>query len=123
MIEITVHHHFHNAPGDNGEVLRLLRQLLAQGQTNMTATAADIKAQADQVVAAVKDESDKDDAIILLVEGNTALLTSLKQQLADAIAANDPVALQAALDALTAAESSALSNSAKVLAAVNAGTT
>ncbi len=88
------------------------------------ATVADIKAQADKTLAAVTDESSKDDAIIALVQGNTALITSLKQQLADAIAAGaDPAALDEVLASLTAAETSAISNGQRVLDAVNAGTT
>jgi hypothetical protein len=104
------------------QILALLRTAVVQERTLM-ASVADVKAQADKALAAIADESTKDDSIIALVQANTALITSLKQQLADAIAAgSDPAALQAILDQLTAAETSALANSAKVVAAVNAGT-
>lgn len=81
-----------------------------------------LKDQADKVMAAVTAESDKDDAIIALVNGNTAMIASLKQQLADALAANDPAAIQGVLDSLTAAETSSLANAQKVVDAINANT-
>ncbi len=86
------------------------------------ATVQQIKDQADKTLAAIRDESDKDDAIIILVKGNAAQLADLRQQLADAIAANDPAALDAVLASLQAAETSALANSQKVVDAVNANT-
>jgi len=98
-----------------------LDQLVLQG-VSLMASVADIKAQADKALAAIAAESDKDDAIIALVTAETAMITALKQQLADAIAANDPAALQAVLDALTAAETSALSNAQRVTDAINANT-
>ena len=106
------------------DYLHQLAQQSAVRERTMATTVADVKAQADKTLAAINDESSKDDAIILLVQGNTAMITSLKEQLAAAIAAGaDPTALQAVLDSLVTAESSALANGAKVLAAVNAGTT
>jgi hypothetical protein len=118
--EITVHLHIHH--DDHSEVVHLLQQILEQGAT-MTAQLSDIQAQAQRVLDAVAAESTVDDSILALVQGNTDMITSLKQQLADAIAAgSDPAALQAVLDALTQAETSALSNAAKVQAAVTAGT-
>jgi hypothetical protein len=93
-------------------------------ERRLMATLSDIQAQAQKVLDAVAAESTKDDSIIALVNGQTALITSLKQQLADAIAAGaDPTALQAVLDSLTAAETSSLANAAKVTDAVNANTT
>ncbi len=104
------------------EILRLVRTI-AQKESALMATVADIKAQADKALAAITSESDKDDAIIALVTANTAQITVLKQQLADAINAGaDPAALQSVLDSLTAAETSALANAQKVTDAVNANT-
>jgi hypothetical protein len=88
----------------------------------LMATIADIHAQADRALLAIAAESDKDDAIIALVNANTVLITSLRDQLAAAIAANDPAALQAVLDQLTAVETSALANGQKVTDAVNLNT-
>lgn len=96
-----------------------LDALLQQG-VRMTTTVKDIQDQAQKVLDAVAAESTKDDSIIALVQGQTTLITSLKQQLADAIAAGaDPAALQAVLDSMTAAEQSALANAQKVTDAVN----
>lgn len=65
------------------------------------ATMADLEAKVHQ-------ESDAEDAIILLLQG-------IKQQLADAIASQDPTAVQKVADALDA-------NIAKLAAATVAGT-
>jgi hypothetical protein len=114
---------------DSGSADRKLDQILARldalGRQEITlmASVADIKAQADKALVAIAAESDKDDSIIALVTANTAQITALKQQLADAIANGaDPAALQAVLDSLTAAETSALANAQKVTDAVNANT-
>lgn len=85
------------------------------------ATVQEIKNMADRTLAAIAAESDRDDSIIALVNGNTSIITSLKEQLAAALANGaNPDELQAVLDAVTAAESSALANAAKVNAAVEA---
>jgi hypothetical protein len=91
-------------------------------EQRMASTLKDLKAEAEKTLAAIADESSKDDSIIALVLANNALIKDLRQQLADAIAANDPQAIQDVLDLMTQAETSALANSAKVLAAVNANT-
>jgi hypothetical protein len=101
---------------------RKVDALLQQGVRTM-ATVKDIQDQAQKVLDAVAAESSKDDSIIALVQGNTAQIAALKQQLADAIAAGaDPAALQAVLDSMTAAEQSALANAQKVTDAINANT-
>lgn len=86
-------------------------------------TVADIKAAADTLVTNIADESTVDDSIIALLEGITTQNALLRQQLADAIAAGaDPVALQAVLDNMTAANAAVEANKAKIVAAVTAGT-
>lgn len=119
--------HVHLEP--SGRVTEMLDRILhavgALGaqESRIMATVKDVKDQADKALAAIAAESDKDDAIIALVQANTAQIASLKQQLADAIANGaDPEALQAVLDSLTTAESSALANGQKVVDAINANT-
>ena len=87
------------------------------------ATVQQVKDQADKTLAAIAAETTADNSILKLVTDNNALITSLKQQLADAIAANDPAALQGVLDQLTAAETAATANAQAVVDAVNANTT
>jgi len=129
MNEVHFHIHLHDEQSESATravLEKILAQLTAlQGtEKSLMATVQDIKAQADKALAAIKDESDKDDAIILLSKSNTALITTLKQQLQDAInAGGTPDQLQAVLDTMKAAETSSLANSQKVLDAVNAGTT
>jgi len=94
----------------------------AQGVT-MTVKIADIQNQADKALAAIAVASSKDDSIIELVNQETALISALRQQLTDAIeAGGSPAALQAVLDAMIAAENSALHNADKVVDAINANT-
>jgi len=102
-------------------ILSKLASLTTQ-ETRLMTTIQDVKLQADKALAAIADESSKDDSIIALVTANTAQIAALRQQLADAIAAGDPAALDAVLASLTAAETNALANSAKVVDAVNANT-
>lgn len=73
-----------------------------------------IMATLDETLAAVTEESTKDDSII-------ALLAGIKQQLADALSgATLPPAVQAKVDAVFA---QATQNSAKIQAAIDANTT
>ncbi len=105
----------------NQQIGALFTLVKKQG-VEIMATMAEIKAQADKALAAIAAESDQDDSIIALVTANTAMIGTLKQQLADAIAAGaDPAALQDLMNSFTAAETSALANAAKVNAAVAAG--
>lgn len=115
---LTIHHHLHIDP----EVLALLRKLVGL-ETSIMATVADLKTQADKTLAAVTKETDIDNAIVLLVQGNTAQITALKQQVADLIASGaDPTVLQPILDSLVTAESTSLANGQLVADAVTAGT-
>jgi len=124
---LDVHLYLHPDP-DARVIARLdsiLTHLRSQSakESSIMATVQQVKDQADKALAAIAAESDKDDSIIALVTANTAVITALKQQLADAIAGGaDSTALQAVLDQLTAAETSSLANAAKVTAAVNANT-
>lgn len=100
---------------------------LTQERKIFMATAQQVKDAADAALAAITNESSKDDSIIALVTANNTQIADLKAQLATAIAAlpsgTDTALLDAALASLNAAQAGALANSAKVLAAVNANTT
>jgi len=124
---IDIHHYIHHeeASGEVRGVLTAILQRLgvleAQGAQIM-ATVQEVKAAADALVTNIADESTVDDSIIALLEGISAQNASLAQQLADAIAANDPAALQVVLDNMTAANAAVDANKAKIVAAVTAGT-
>lgn len=75
---------------------------------------ADIAAKITALTAAVAANTQVDTSIVTLLQGLTAMIAALKQQLADAIASNDPVALQAALDGLTAVETQLTANTQKL---------
>lgn len=81
-IRVDVHHHFE--PSGSGE---LLRRIIVNQETIM-ATLADI-------TAAVAAEKTVEDSVV-------TLLQQLAQQLKDALANNDPAAMQAVVDQINA---------------------
>ncbi len=82
-----------------------IRALNAQGDSLM-AVVKSIQDKLDSLAAAVAANTTVGTSIITLLQGLTAMIAALRQQLADAIAANDPAAVQAVLDALTGLEAS-----------------
>jgi len=75
----------------------------------------DIQDKLATLTAAVAANTQVDGSIVTLLNGLTAMIASLKQQLADAIAGgNDPAAIQAVLDGLSAAETSIAANTQKL---------
>jgi len=76
--------------------------LIISNQNKIMATIQDIKAQNDALIAAVADEDTVIDSAVVLITGVATAIQALKDQLAAAIAANDPVATQAVLDSMTA---------------------
>jgi len=121
-IDLHIHLDFGSADRKLDEILARISALSAQELRIMKVTIQDIQDAAARTMSAVALESDKDDAIIALVKGQTDLIKALREQLAAAIESNDPAALQAVLDSLATIESSALANGDRVLAAVNANT-
>jgi len=111
----SIHLHLHDADTgrtilDRLDALQLdIRALLAQGDQLMS-TLQDIQAHVTSLTAAVQANTSIDGSIVTLLQGLTAMIAALRQQLADAIAGNDPAALQAVLDGLVAAEASITSN-------------
>jgi hypothetical protein len=90
-----------------------VRALRAQMGTLMPVL-ADIQAKIATLTTAVAANTQVDGSIVTLLNGLTAMIAALKQQLADAIASNDPVALQASLDGLTAVETAITANTQKL---------
>ena len=86
------------------------------------ATMIDVQGKLAALKADVESETDVVSSVETLLTGQNALLVSLKQQLADAIAANDPTALQAVVDALDAITATNSANKAATVAAVLANT-
>jgi hypothetical protein len=101
-MEIHVHHHFHPSPPDPrlDQVLALVRQI-AQQETAEMATLTDVE-------TAVAAERTVEDSVVTLLNG-------LAAQLKAALAANDPAAVQAVVDQITA-------NTQAMSAAVTANT-
>lgn len=63
---------------------------------------ADIKTKVDELTAKVTAEETVIDSVATLLNGLSAIIADLKTQLAAAIAANDPAAIQAVADSLDA---------------------
>jgi len=82
----------------------------------------DIQAKVATLTTAVQANTSIDGSIVTLLQGLTAMIAALRQQLADAIAGNDPVALQNVLDGLVAAEASIASNTQTLADAAIANT-
>jgi hypothetical protein len=97
------------------------RALRAQIGTLMPVL-ADIQAKIATLTTAVAANTQVDGSIVTLLQGLTAMIAALKQQLADAIASNDPAALQAVLDGLGAAETAISANTQKLADAAVANT-
>ena len=85
-------------------------------------TLKDLQDKVAALIASVNAETDLDNSIISLLTGLNSMVASLKQQLADAIAANDPAALQAVLDGLNTLESTVDTNKQKIADAITANT-
>ena len=109
---------------DNLEsVTQALADLTHAIRSELMPTIQDIKDKVAAIQASVDAEKTVDDSVVTLLQGLSAMVASLKQQLADAIAAGaDPAALQAVLDGLSAAQTSVDSNTAALASAVTANT-
>jgi hypothetical protein len=92
-------------------------------ENNLMTSVADIQAKADTTLANITAETDQVRAVKLVVEHSNELIASLKQQLADAIAAGvDPAAVQKLSDTIDAIQASQMSNAQVVADAVAEGT-
>ncbi len=88
----------------------------------MAQTLADIQAANTQLQADVAAEGTVIDSAIALINGFTTTVTDLKTQLAAAIAANDPAAIQGVLDTITATETDLKAKTQSLADAVAANT-
>ena len=91
-------------------------QLLKDEVTKMSDQLNALNAQMAALVAEVQRNTTVESSAIAAIQGLVSQQQVLSQQLADAIVANDPVAVQAAADGI-AAQVSAMSTSADALAA------
>jgi hypothetical protein len=101
---------------------QLLIAVLAQGVKIMAAL-DDLKTNVANLVASVAAEKTVVDSAVAALNGITAQLASLHQQLADAIAAGDPIAIQAAADAILAQNNEVIAATSALAAAIPANTT
>jgi hypothetical protein len=102
-------------------ITKLLNQVL-KGQAAMAASLANITAEIQTLTASVASNNSVQGSAVTLLQGLSAQITAISQQLAAAIANEDETAIQAASDALTAQEQALDSNTAQLAAAVAANT-
>lgn len=88
----------------------------------MAGTLADIQAQNTALLAAVKEEDTVIDSAVVLITGFAKQLTDLQTQLAAAIAANDPTAIQAVADSLASTVTDVTAKKMALADAVQANT-
>jgi hypothetical protein len=104
------------------EIFKRLGHVQQEEQSIMT-NVADLQAKASATLTAVQAETDVVNAVKQVVDNSNSQIATLKQQLADAIAAGvDPAALQTLSDTIDAIQAAETSNAAVVAAAVAAGT-
>jgi hypothetical protein len=95
---------------------------LFQKVSQIMASIQDIKDKLVALQASVANETTVDQSIITLVQGLSSSIGDLKKQLADALASNDPTALQAVVDGLGAVPQTVDANAASIAAAVTTNT-
>jgi hypothetical protein len=93
-------------------------------ETHQMATVTDVQAQLAALQTSVEAETTLSESVVTYVKGSNEMLASLKQQLADAIAAggSDPAALQAVVDQLGAIQTTNEANAKKIADAIVANT-
>ena len=83
----------------------------------------ELNANIETLVSDVAAEKTVIDSAVKAIGGLTTQMAALSQQLADAIAANDPVAIQAAADAIAAQNQAVVDATATLAAAIPANIT
>ena len=92
--------------------------LLLKGERLIMASLDELKANVATLIADVTAEGNIVAAAVIAINGLTAQQAVLSQQLADAIAAGDPVAIQEAADAIKAQNDLIVSQTAALAAAI-----
>lgn len=94
-----------------------------EGQVRqIMATLADIQGKMTALQTSVANETTVDQAVLALVSGLSSTISDLQQQLATAIANNDPAALQAVSDGLDQVKTSIDANANALASAVTQNT-
>ena len=92
--------------------------LLLEGERIIMAALEELKANMESLIASVTAEGDVVAAAVIAIKGLTDQQALLSQQLADAIAAGDPVAIQAAADAIKVQNDLIVGQTAALAAAI-----
>jgi hypothetical protein len=102
------------------DILLELSKIILGGITKMSTQLDDLKATVSALIADVAAEGNTVQAAVIAIQGLTGQITILQQELADAIAAGDPAAIQAAADAIKAQNDLIVSQTAALAAAIPA---
>lgn len=99
-----------------------LSTTLAQRMDQAMASIADLQSKADTLRTSVESETSVTQSVVALLQGTNQTIADLRTQLADAIAANDPAALQAVVDTIDAITATNEQNAQALAAAAAANT-
>jgi biotin carboxylase len=119
-IDANVNIRFHD-DGDGSANRHLFEQILAHIRS-VDMNVKDIQASIDTLGQKVTALETVEASTVTLLNGLSATIAQLKEQLAAAVAANDPVAVQAAIDALGALGQKVDTDSQTLADAVTANT-
>ena len=108
--------------GDQIHELEEQNHFIIQKLENMALTLADVQAKTASLIDTVAAEDTVIDSAMVLIQGNVTTLADIKAQLAAAIAANDPTALQAVADGIDHTIADVTAKKDALAAAVVAGT-
>jgi peptidoglycan hydrolase CwlO-like protein len=106
--------------GETLDDLLVAVQQLNEGDRKTMASLEALQAGIAALIADVTAEGDTVQAAVTAIKGLTDQQAVLSQELADAIAANDPAAIQAAADSIKAANDLIVSQTASLAAAIPA---
>lgn len=120
-INVNIYDHRCEANTDIKKILETVLLIIQKLQT-MSGTLADIQASNATLLAAVAAEDTVIDSAVVLINGFATTLSDIQAQLAAAIAASDPAAIQAVADSLGATAADVTAKSAALAAAVSANT-
>ena len=105
------------------DVIMKLLVFIERKETEMAKELDALNANIATLVSDVAAEKTVIDSAVKAIGGLTTQMAALSQQLADAIAANDPVAIQAAADAIAAQNQAVVDATAALAAAIPANIT
>ena len=121
-IGVDMHKHELREINDKLDIILAYIKNIQKKENTMSTLIDDLTAKTAALVADVKANGDVVQSAVLAIKGLTDQQAILSKQLADAIASNDPTAIQAAADAIAAQNDLIVSQTQALAAAIPANT-